>query len=263
MMLAVIVAGATLGALLVMLVAKGARMRSNRRFEALLSELDDSLGAITQTFRAAADRSREKRSVDARDREPTPDVEHLLERIVADGAAVRAFKQVAGQVVPSLAQADRSYESQSYGYEAELERKVSKAQRSGRPLALVLLDLGRSDGAEDDRLPAELAALLGRVTRATDSVCRRRFCEFGVLLPDTTADGARRFHSRVREEVARAGFGETAQAPFAAGIVEWQPNETSHSLDARARAAADRRTLGALESAAGKMQAPHSQRPVL
>ena len=262
MMLAMLVAGAVLGALSVMVVAKGARMRSNRRIEALLSELDDSLGAITQTFRAAADRSGEKRSVDARDRGPTPDVEHLLERIVADGAAVHAFKQVARQVVPSLTQADR-FESQGYGYEAELERKVSKAQRSGQPLALVLLDLGRSDGAQDDQLPAELAALLGRVTRATDSVCRRRFCEFGVLLADTTADGARRFHSRVREEVARAGFGETAQTPFAAGIVEWQPNETSHSLDARARAAADRTTLGALESAAGKMHAPHSQRPVL
>jgi len=259
---AVIIASAALGILAATLVAK-ARTRSNRRFEALLRELDDSLGAIAQTFRAAADRSDEDRHTGATDREPIPDVEHLLEQIAADGAAVRAFKEVARRVVPPLDEASVLPSFQHYGYEAELERTVSNAERTGRPLALVLLDLGDSGATEDDRLPAELAAVLARVSRATDTVCRRRFGELGVLLPETTADGARRFHGRVREEMARAGIGQIAQTTYAAGIVEWRPDETSDSFDARARAAADRTVVGLVESAEDRAQAPYGQRPVL
>jgi len=239
---------AALGLVVAMLVAKRARARSNRRFEALLRQLDDSLGAIAQTFRSATDRSGEAQDIDARDRDLTPEVEDLLEQIVADGAAVRAFKHIAGQVVPEIAQEGRSAEAERdgvehYGYEAELARKVSNAHRTGRPLALVVLDLGDPGAPEDDRLPAELAALLARVTRATDTVCRRRFSELGVLLPETTAEGARRFHRRVREEMARAGSGQIGQATCAVGIAEWRPNERSDAFDARARAAADRTAL--------------------
>lgn len=251
MTVAVIAASVALGVLMVMLAVKRARARANRRFEALLRQVDDSLGAIAQTFRAVADRTPEESNVG----DPsTPKVEDLLEQIVAGGAAVRAFKQVAEQVVPELARPGAGLEpdpGSPYGYEAELERKVSKARQSGRPLALVLLDLGPPGAREDERLPAELAALLARVTRASDTVCRRRFHELGVLLSDTTADGARRFHGRVREEMTRAGFGQMGQATFATGIVEWQPDETSDSFDARARAAADRAALGSLPSVGG------------
>ena len=258
MTVAVIVVSAALGVMLVVLVAKRARTRSNRRFEALLREVDDSLAAIAQTFQDAADRSGSR---GATDREPIPQVGDLLERIAADGAAVRAFKEIARHVVP-LDEAGELASFQHYGYEAELERTISNAGRTGRPLALVLLDLGYSS-AGDDRIPAELAALLARVSRATDTVCRRRFGELGVLLPETTADGARRFHRRVREEMARTGLGQIAQATFAAGIVEWGPDETSDSFDARARAATDRTVLGLLEPAEEDAQAPYGQRPVL
>lgn len=239
---------ATLGVVVTMLMAKRARVRSNRRFEALLRQLDESLGAIAQTFRSATNRSDEARNTVAQDRDLTPEIEELLEQIVADGAAVRAFKHVAGQVVPEIARRGRSAtaerdEVEQYGYEAELARKVSNAHRTGRPLALVVLDLGDPGASEDDSLPAELAALLARVTRATDTVCRRRFSELGVLLPETTAEGARRFHGRVREEMARAGSGQIGQATCAVGIAEWRPNERSDAFDARARAAADRTAL--------------------
>ena len=123
------------------------------------------------------------------------------------------------------------------GYEAALEREVARAVRTRRPLALVLLrlrDVG--DTAEADRLAHELSTLLGRVTRASDTVFRRRREELGVLLPQTTSEGAQRFHGRLREELERSTFSRSGEVTLSTGISEWTPDETSDAFDARARA---------------------------
>ena len=80
----------------------------------------------------------------------------------------------------------------------------------------------------------------------TDAVCRRRDEEFGILLPETTATGARHFHRRLHE-AARASFGSGAQLTFATGIVEWRGNETREALDARASTAVGRSLVRSLE----------------
>jgi diguanylate cyclase (GGDEF)-like protein len=118
----------------------------------------------------------------------------------------------------------------------------------------VLLDLGdlvdtrvRAGHSEVDRLLQEFAALLVRVTRATDTVCRRRGGQFGILLPETTETGARHFRRRVREEASQASFGRLGQVTFSTGIVEWRPRETGDDLDARARATIGRAPVRTLE----------------
>jgi len=130
-------------------------------------------------------------------------------------------------------------------YEAALEREVARAARARRPLALLLLTLhDLPDTAETDRVANELATLLGRVTRTTDTVFRRGRMELGVLLPQTTSEGAQRFHGRLRAELERSTFTESGELTLSTGISEWQPNETSASLDARARASMGRDELG-------------------
>ena len=68
------------------------------------------------------------------------------------------------------------------------------------------------------------------------SLFRRGRDELGVLLPQTTSEGAERFHGRLRAELERSTFTESGELTVSTGISEWKPDETSDSFDARARA---------------------------
>lgn len=194
--------------------------RYERRLDAVLRQLDEHLRPISASLERAVERTAaaRERGLDEEQAAAAPDLERL-QRDDLTGLRNRR------------------------GYEAELEREVDTALRTGRPLSVVLLDLEEPSGVGSERAPEaesllqEFASLLLRLTRATDTVCRCGADEFGVVLPATTAEGARRFHARVREELSSASFGRPGQMTFSAGLVEWRPNETSGALDARAAAA--------------------------
>jgi diguanylate cyclase (GGDEF)-like protein len=243
------------------------RRRGERRYEAVLSRLEAAIDPISETLRDAAERVDEVRAGSQDPQGLAPNLEQLLERIAAEGMPARAFRQLAVELAPELADGPRLPTAKRppprdeltgvrdrNGYETELEREIARAARTGRPLALVLLDLGdlvetrvRAGHAEVDRLLQEFAALLVRVTRATDTVCRRRGGQFGILLPETNENGARHFRRRVREEASEASFGRLGQVTFSTGIVEWRARETGNDLDARARATIGRAPVRTLE----------------
>jgi diguanylate cyclase (GGDEF)-like protein len=237
-----------------------ARRASSRRFESALSRIDMEIAPISDALRRAADRADELDARRAGDHALAPNLERLLERIADEGAPAHAFRRLAEELTPELAEARRLPRAKQpatrdeltgvrdrSGYEAELEREIARASRSKRPLALVLLDLGeltetraRTGHAEVDRLLQDFAALLVRTTRVTDTVCRRRRGEFGILLPETNATGARHFRERVRAATADTSFGRLGAVVFSTGIVEWRPDETREVFDARARMAVGR-----------------------
>jgi len=237
-----------------------ARRSNRRRFESALSRLDTELAPISDALRQAADRADELGAHRAGDHALSPNLEHLLERIAAEGAPAHAFRRLAEGLTPEVAEARRLPRAQQpatrdeltglrdrSGYEAELEREIARAHRTKRPLALVLFDLGdvaetrvRTGHAEIDRLLQDFAALLVRTTRVTDTVCRRRRGEFGILLPETDATGARHFRRRLRTEAAETSFGRLGPVPFSSGIVEWRPDESREVFGARARMAVGR-----------------------
>ena len=225
----VVVASVALVALAAV-VAVRARARADR-YAAALERLEGELAPISQSIRSSVARTVPSTNV-AGQSEIDPKIEDLLERIAADGSAVVAFRQLAGEVAPEVVSARRSASRGSSAYEGELEREIARARRTGRPLSLVLVDV---DQPTAERL-LQFAALLTRVTRVTDTVCRRRRDAFGILLPETPEDGARRFFRRIRDEAART-FDSGTGTTFSTGIVELQANETGDALDARARAA--------------------------
>lgn len=210
-----------------------------RRYRAALNALDQELGPISERIAGSVERARAR--AEETPAASDPRLDELIDRIAEDGSAVTALRRLAEEVSSESAARRRPVLRGNRSlYEAELEREVARARRTGRPLSLLLLDV---DQPTQDRLLA-LAALLTRVPRMTDTVCRRRRDAFGILLPETAEDGARRFQERVREEVSQT-FGASRPTTLATGIVQWRPNESGEELDARARAALEGRMPGA------------------
>ncbi len=163
-----------------------------------------------------------------------PEHVHALEALAEETGpalgAARSFAEAQRELTDSLTGV-RS----SSGYDLELERAVSRARETGRPLSLLILS--SDDQPEAGEALRDLASLLVRTTRATDVVCRRRTGQFGVVLPDTAGDPALRLYGRLLDAAARTSFPTSRQLTFASGLVEWRPNESSEALDARALAA--------------------------
>jgi diguanylate cyclase (GGDEF)-like protein len=86
-----------------------------------------------------------------------------------------------------------------------LARLVAASQRSGRPLAVALLDIDhfkrvndRFGHAKGDEVLAAAGRAVAGATRASDVAGRVGGEEFLILMPDTDADGAREVAERVR-----------------------------------------------------------------
>lgn len=93
-----------------------------------------------------------------------------------------------------------------------LRLEASRAQRTGRPLAVLVLDLDGLKAVNDahghaagDELIVRTAGALASARRATDQVCRLGGDEFGVVAPDTDAKQAEALAIRVRDMLREHG----------------------------------------------------------
>jgi diguanylate cyclase len=121
--------------------------------------------------------------------------------------------------------------------EEALVAELSRAERSGQPLSVIMLDIDHFKAYNDERghqagddLLRELAAAWSRELRPTDILARFGGEEFLAVLPlsDTTAAGS--VADRLRMALPT---GVTASA----GVATWGPHETMADLVARADAA--------------------------
>jgi diguanylate cyclase (GGDEF)-like protein/PAS domain S-box-containing protein len=92
-----------------------------------------------------------------------------------------------------------------------LERAMSTAVRSGRPLSILMADIDHFKALNDthghvagDAVLRSVASLLKSALRSGDEVGRFGGEEFMVVLPDTDADEARRVAERIRKSVAES-----------------------------------------------------------
>ena len=118
------------------------------------------------------------------------------------------------------------------GYELELGREVARAERSGRPLSVVVVEVdGREDTPATTGALAEVARLVTRVTRRSDISCRRGDRELAILLPGTGESGATVLTRRLRDAAKQSI--RSGVSTMAVGLVERLPAETSAELDLR------------------------------
>ena len=129
-----------------------------------------------------------------------------------------------------------------------LEDEVSRVQRHGSPLGLVLMDLDhfksvndlRGHAAGDEVLRAYSKQILS-IFRHHDLVARYGGEEFAVILPNTTQEGVVCALNKVRqrvEEVVELRSTDAIELPtFSAGVAEFTPGETPNSLIERADSA--------------------------
>jgi diguanylate cyclase (GGDEF)-like protein len=109
-------------------------------------------------------------------------------------------------------------------FQMRIRAEAARAEREGRPISLVMIDLDRFKEFNDahghpagDRLLASVAAHLRRQVRPYDAVCRHGGEEFAVILPYLSEEEALRVAERMR-----AGTEETT---LSAGVCERRPRE--------------------------------------
>ncbi len=99
------------------------------------------------------------------------------------------------------------------GLEQQLKRELARAARTGKDVALLALDVDYFKDINDswghqagDTVIQEVGELLRSIARGGDCVARTGGDEFTLLLPETSAAGAFRLATRVREAVSLHRF---------------------------------------------------------
>jgi diguanylate cyclase (GGDEF)-like protein len=147
---------------------------------------------------------------------------------------------------------------------AALEQELRRAERFGRPLSLLMIDvdhlrrinnsLGHVAGDQALRL---VAMSLRSLTRDYDVAARFGGDEFCVLLPETDAAGALRVADRIREDVERSGKGAGIQLTVSVGVASaTRPGLTADELVTLADSAAYRAKSGGRNAVAMPPEGP-------
>ena len=131
-------------------------------------------------------------------------------------------------------------------FRSRLSEEVERARRYQRQLCAVVvsiddlaaLELRHGFRAGDELLQA-VAARLAEATRAHDLIGRIGQAEFGLLLPDTSADGALPGLERLLVELEVAGDGTIRAAGASMGVASLERGMSAEGLLASARAACE------------------------
>ncbi|MDA8164522.1 MAG: diguanylate cyclase [Desulfobacteraceae bacterium] len=120
-------------------------------------------------------------------------------------------------------------------------KQMSRAERQGEPLSMVMLDIDHFKKINDnfghvagDEVLRSLAALLRENIRDMDFFARWGGEEFIILLPATPPEAARHLAERLRHIVAGHGFGQVGPVTISLGVARYRQGEPREALLRRA-----------------------------
>ena len=123
----------------------------------------------------------------------------------------------------------------------EIAHALAGARSSGRPFAIVMVDVDRFKFINDthghavgDATLAAFSARLAGALREPDRVYRYGGEEFCLLLAGTDTTGARTLAERAREQIALPFEGTMRALTASFGVTAWQPDDTFDTLFRRA-----------------------------
>ncbi|MBN8506054.1 MAG: diguanylate cyclase [Burkholderiales bacterium] len=175
--------------------------------------------------------------------------ERLLDRRERNRARTAQLQTLAEEL-HNLAHTDAlSGAANRRGFLQGVDVELARAQRSGAPLSLLMLDIDHFKRINDqyghatgDVAIAELARRCAAQQRPYDLLGRLGGEEFAMLLPGADADTACRVAERVREQVQALpvpapGLAEALHMTVSIGVAAWQAGDDADTLLARADAA--------------------------
>jgi diguanylate cyclase (GGDEF)-like protein len=122
-----------------------------------------------------------------------------------------------------------------------LAREVARAQRYGRRLALIVLDLDDFKEVNDrighlagDAVLADAAERVRDVVRSADIACRVGGDEFAVVLPESTLEDADQLYRRIQAAVSTRPIAQVGKLHLSAGVAELRPGDDGTALFERA-----------------------------
>jgi diguanylate cyclase (GGDEF)-like protein len=184
-----------------------------------------------------------------------------------DEVDVRRLEELADCAAPAIENAHRFREARELAdldaltglhnrryFHETLAREISRAQRYGRGLALVVLDLDDFKDVNDrighlagDAVLAETAARLREVVRSADIACRVGGDEFAVIAPEVGLEDAHELVERIQRAMSSRPLGSAGPVRISAGIAELNIEDDGVTLFERA----DERLYAAKQSRKG------------
>src|SRR3954462_4847944 len=163
---------------------------------------------------------------------------------------IRELEELAKRAGPAIENARRFREARQLAdldaltglhnrryFHETLAREVSRAQRYGRQLALIVFDLDDFKAINDrighlsgDAVLAETAARVRDVVRSADIACRVGGDEFAVILPESSTADADQLYHRLRGAVSSRPVGQAGRLFVSAGIAELTENDDPTSF---------------------------------
>lgn len=123
----------------------------------------------------------------------------------------------------------------------EIAQALARARRTGRPFAVVMVDVDRFKFINDthghgvgDATLAAFAARLGSALQAPDRAFRYGGEEFCLLLADADAAAARALAEQARARITQPFEGAMRALTASFGVTAWEPGDTPDTLFRRA-----------------------------
>lgn len=118
---------------------------------------------------------------------------------------------------------------------------IARAQRSGSPLVLIMMDLDYFKNINDtfghslgDKVLHDVAQAMKKISRKGDVIARWGGEEFIILLPDTDVENAISFYERLRAQMSAIDTGTDLRITSSQGITEFKEKDSLESMIKRA-----------------------------